>query len=317
MQAIQITSFLPDTLHYSNLGPTRVPRPIPEKDELIIRITHVSLQQVDLLFSRGKHQNNNAKHGHVHPPFILGLEFAGIIESVPAILTAGDRTPSLQLGDAVMGTHYGSFAEYMCIKPDEAMKIPPNLSFAAAAAAALAGGAVGYAAVTKAAKVEPGQTVLVTGANGGLGIVACQVAKACGAKVIALVSSSDRAELLQKQLSLDHVITTEKPTWVEQVQAISDGKGIDAIIDNVGFVEEGLRCLKLGGCIVIVGFAGRGGVMEKVAMNKILLKGARVIGLRFGEQSRQEPSYLEEVLQGYRDLLSSGRVKAVLDPRKY
>lgn len=277
MQAIHITSFLPDESPYSNLKPTRVPRPIPEKDELLIRITHVSLQQVDLLFSRGKHQNNNAKHGHVHPPFILGLEFAGIVESVPAIPTAGNRTPSLQLGDAVMGTHYGSFAEYMCIKPDEAMKIPPNLS--RAAAAALAGGAVGYAAVTKAADVEPGQTVLVTGANGGLGIVACQVAKACGAKVIAFVSSPDRAELLRNQLGLDYVITTDEPTWVEQVQRISDRKGIDAIIDNVGLVEEGLRCLKLGGCIVVVGFAGRGGVMETVAMNKILLKGARVTGL--------------------------------------
>lgn len=277
MQAIHITSFLPDESPYSDLKPTRVPRPTPEKDELLIRITHVSLQQVDLLFSKGKHQNNNAKHGHVHPPFILGLEFAGIVESVPAIQNAGNRTPSLQLGHAVMGTHYDSFAEYMCIKPDEVMKIPPNLSLAAAAA--LAGGAVGYAAVTKAAKVEPGQTVLVTGANGGLGIVACQVARACGAKVIALVSSLDRAELLRKQLSLDYVITTDKPTWVEQVQRISDGRGIDAMIDNVGLVEEGLRCLTLGGCIVIIGFAGRGGVTEKVAMNKILLKGGRVIGL--------------------------------------
>lgn len=332
MQAIQITSFLPDNVPYSALRPTVIPRPKPKHGEVLVRITHVSLQQVDLLFARGKHQNNNAKHGHVLPPFTLGLEFAGIVEEL-SITNAPSQGEALHIGDRVMGQCYGAFAEYICVRVEETSKVPPGVT--SASAATLAGGLVSYAAVHTVAKLRAGETVLITGANGGLGIIACQIARAAGAQVIALVGSEKKAHFLRRGLDLDKVIAREQePKWVEKVKGLTQGRGVDAIIDNIGLVEDGLRCLKFGGLIVLVGFAGREGVMEKVAMNKILLKGAQVIGYvsrmcpgssidpqltykRFGELSRQNPQILVDTWKGYDKLLRSGAVKALIDSRVY
>lgn len=275
MQAIQITTFLPDEAPYSSLKPSLIPKPLPKDDQVLVRITHVALQQVDLLFSRGKHQENNARLGHVHPPFVLGMEWAGVVESLPLGNTSKHQ---LTVGDRVMGQCYGAFAEYLCCTPvSQARKIAADMS--SAAAATLSGGLVSYAAVHEKAQVKAGDTVLVSGANGGLGVVACQIAKAIGARVIALVSTEDKAEYLRKHIDLDHVVAmgTDKE-WIKTVNSITQGKGVNSVIDNIGMVEDGLRCVKFGGRIVVVGFAGRNGVMEKVPMNKILLKGAVVIG---------------------------------------
>lgn len=334
MEAIQIKAFLRDTDLYSSLTSTRVPRPKPKDDQLLVQITHVSPHQVDLLFARGKHQNNNAKHGHVHPPFILGLDFAGIVESIPSRENIDGLTIDFKVGDSVMGQCYGAFAEYLCVQPTQIKKMTPSIS--PAAAAALVGGVVSYAAVHQVAKVMAGETVLVTGANGGLGAVACQVARCSGAKVIGLVSSLDKVELLKKDLGLDHVIATQDGSeWVQRVKSVCQGGGVDVMIDNVGLVKDGLRCLRYGGRIVIVGFAGRSGIMEEVGMNRILLKGASVIGFvrsslslrqlisanihykRFGEQMRQDERYTEQVWKGYSELLGTGGIKAVIDPRRY
>lgn len=268
MRAIHIPSFMVPSASYSTLQPTSLPRLIPQANELLIRITHTSPQQVDLLYARGRHQNNNAKRGHVHPPFVLGLDFAGIVFSSPI---GSDFRP----GDRVMGSQLGAFAEYICATPAQVKRVPSGLSNADAAA--LVGGAVSYGAVVEVAKVRKGETVLVSGAPGGLGVVACQVAKAVGAKVVALVSSRDRVESLNRVLDVELVVSADT-AWSGEVMKWTQGKGINAVIDNAGVVEESLRCLAYNGRIVLVGFAGRGGVMESIAMNKILLIGAHVIG---------------------------------------
>lgn len=272
MRAIHLASFL-DGPAFSSLKPTQVARPVPSENELLIRVTHTSPQQVDLLYSQGKHQNNNAKRGHVHPPFILGTDFAGVVESVPQVT---QDAQALKVGDRVFGSALGAFAEYLCTQPERVRRIPEALDNAGAAA--LAGGPVSYAAVADVLRVKAGEVILVTGANGGLGAVACQVAEALGAHVVGLVSTEEKAELLRSELRLQHVVTAHSGDWVSKVMSATGGTGVDAVVDNIGCVKEALRCLKFGGRIVMIGFAGRGGIMEELGMNKILLKGATVIG---------------------------------------
>lgn len=272
MQAIHIGSFLDGPI-FSTLTPTKLTRPNSSEDELLIRVTHTSPQQVDLLYAQGKHQNNNARRGLVHPPFILGTDFAGIVESVPH---EKQDAQAFKVGDRVMGSTLGAFAEYLSVQPGRVRKIPEGLTNADGAA--IAGGPVSYAAVANVARVRSGETVLVTGANGGLGAVACQVAKALGANVVALVSTEEKAELLRLDLHLEHIVATSDGNWASKVMHATKDKGVDVVIDNIGCVKEALRCLKFGGRVVMIGFAGRGGVMEELGMNRILLKNATVIG---------------------------------------
>lgn len=321
MKAIHIASFLASP-NYTSLHPSNVPRPVPKDNELLVRVTHISPQQVDLLYSTGKHQNNNAKRGHIHPPFILGLDFAGIVISTPTPTATNNNrneddrnvTCVFKPGDRITASHLGAFAEYITIPVSEAQPIPPNLSNVDAAA--LVGGVVSYAAVVNVADVKAGEWVLVTGVPGGLGVIACAVAKARGARVIALARTEARALALRGVLGIEAVVASEGD-WVSEVRKITGGKGVSAVIDNVGVVEESLRCCTFGARIVLVGFAGRKGVMETVAMNKILLKGAKVIGFRFGEATRQGLLDLKEIWKGYLEMVSSGVVRQLIDPRVY
>lgn len=305
MKAILIPQFVADP---STLQPTEVPRPTPKPDECLIRITHCSPQHADILHAQGKHQNNNPKKGWCHPPFILGYSFAGVVESLPSSQPAGHE---LQTGDRVFGAGIGAFAEFVCVKPDAVQKVPAKLSNEVACA--MSGQAVSYASVVHVAKVQAGESVLVSGASGGLGSVCCMVAKAVGAKVIALAGDEGKAEMMRRDMDVDAVVVMDDDDkGVDRVMELTDGKGVDVVLDNTGMVNSAIRCLAYMGRIVILGFAARKGVMESVKMNKLLLKSATVVGYRFGESGRRKPDELKAIWEGYLDMLESGRLKAML-----
>ena len=305
MKAILIPSFVEDP---STLRPADVPTPTPKPDQCLVRITHCSPQHADILHAQGKHQNNNPKKGWCHPPFVLGYDFAGIIESLPS----SDKVDhGLRKGDKVFGAGIGAFAEYICVLPSAIRKVPSGLSNAVACA--MSGGAVSYAAVTRVANVQAGETVLVSGASGGLGSVCCMVAKALGARVIALAGDEGKAGKMRVEMGVSEVlIVDEGGQWVESVLETTGGKGVDVVLDNTGMVNDAIRCLAYMGRIVVLGFAARKGVMESVKMNKLLLKSATVIGYRFGESGRRKPDELKRIWEGYLGMLQSGRLKAVL-----
>lgn len=294
MQAVQINAFLPPTSPYTSLRPSHVSTPVPGPDEVLIRITHVSIQQVDLLYARGLHQNNNAKRGFVHPPFILGLDFAGeVVATRTTAITTTSTTPhtdasrdaatrTFRVGDQVMGSHLGAFAEFIAAPTSSLRAVPrspgsSDVQLSNAYAAALVGGVVSYAALRLVAAAKSDEWVLVTGVPGGLGAVSCQVARAAGARVIALARSEENAKALRGWSGAE-VVLASGGDWVGEVRRLTGGKDVSVVIDNVGVVEDALRCVAYGGRIVLVGFAGRGGVMERVAMNRVLLVGARLIG---------------------------------------
>ncbi|KAF2716449.1 NAD(P)-binding protein [Polychaeton citri CBS 116435] len=307
MQAIHIPAFEPDP---SSLAPTQVPKPQPKSNECLVRITHCSPQHADILHAQGKHQNNNRKHGFVHPPFILGFDFAGIIV---------DRAESLQepaysqlkKGDRVFGQALGAFAEYIVVAPERLRRIPAGIRNEAACA--VAGQAVSYAAVTKVAKVKKGETVMVSGASGGLGSVCCAVAKVLGARVVALVGDEDKAHMMRRRIDVDMIaVVDEEGDWIEDVMAFTSGHGVDVMLDNIGMVNDSIRCLAHFGRIIILGFAGRAGVMEEVKMNKLLLKDITVIGYRFGESGRRRPQELEEIWAEYLEMIAKGQITPIL-----
>jgi NADPH2:quinone reductase len=246
----------------------------------------------------------NAKKGNVHPPFILGYDFAGIVEQAP-------EKGNLRKGDRVFGASIGAFAEYVAVKASRIRKIPEGVS--SKVACAISGQAVSYAAVVHVARVKRGETVLVSGASGGLGSACCMVAKALGARVVALAGDERKAADMRRDMDVDRVVVaTESGSWMDEVLEFTGGKGVDAVLDNTGMVNQAIRCAAYGGTIVILGFAARLGVMEEVKMNRLLLKGITVVGYRFGESGRRFPEELEEIWDGYLRMLIDGKLQPLL-----
>jgi NADPH:quinone reductase-like Zn-dependent oxidoreductase len=266
MRAVHISSFV---TALSAIEVSQIPCPSITDSTLLIRVTHVSPTHVDILYAQGKHQNNQR---HAKPPFILGMDFAGIVEHSPT-------SSQLKAGDNVYGSYFGAFAEYIAIDvkggAGSVRRVPKKWTNAEACAVG-ASGAISLGCFYRAGKIQRGDWILVTGASGGLGVIAVQVAKALGAKVIALVGNEEKGNML-KGVGVDACVSYKEKGWETKVQEISDG-GVSVVYDAVGMVESSLRCCRFGGTVVIVGFAGRGGDMEKLKVNRILLKGAGVAG---------------------------------------
>jgi NADPH:quinone reductase-like Zn-dependent oxidoreductase len=264
MRAVHIPAF---TKSISTLHPSTVPLHYDPKSTVLIKVSHVSPTHVDILYAQGKHQNNRTI---AKPPFILGTDFAGVVVSVP-------EGSDLEPGERIYGSYFGAFAEYVAVHPGSGSirRVPASWTNAEACAVG-SSGATSLGCFLRAGSIVKGEWVLVTGATGGLGILACQIARALGARVIALVGDDEKAKVLTR-LGFNECVKYTDEKWEQQVLKISNG-GVAVVYDAVGLVERGLRCCKYGGTVVIVGFAGRDGKMEKLQVNRILLKSAGVLG---------------------------------------
>jgi NADPH2:quinone reductase len=157
------------------------------------------------------------------------------------------------------------------------VRIVPDQWTNAQACAVGASGAVSYGALISVAGLRAKETVLVLGASGGLGIMACQIGKAAGARVVAVVGSAEKGEVA-RGIGADVVVNFRDEGWEEEVRRLTGGEGVDVVFDAVGAVEAGIKCCKYRGRVVIVGFAARSGDMERVMANRVLLKGIAVFG---------------------------------------
>lgn len=154
--------------------------------------------------------------------------------------------------------------------------MPDNWTFAEAAGLA-ATAPVSYGALMLRAELKQGETVLIHAAAGGLGLMAVQIAKSAGARVIA-TAGSKRKLAVAKSFGADECIDYSSGNWWQTVLKATDGHGVAVVFDPVGLVDKSLKCLKQKGRILVVGFAGTEGKLEKIAMNRVLLRQARVIG---------------------------------------
>ena len=267
--------------------------------EVLVRVRAASLNYPDLLMTRGEYQFKP------EPPFVCGLEMAGEVVEAP---TDSGFAP----GDRVRGgAKTGAFADYVALPAAALRKIPEALDFASAAAMGAAYHTA-YVALVEIGGLEVGQTVLVHGASGGVGLAACDLAKAMGATVIAATHSEAKLEALKAVAKPDAVILNTG-RFREQVAELTDGRLCDLVYDPVGgdVFDESTRCVTFGGKLLVIGFvAGR---IPEIAVNIPLIKGFSVVGVRAGEYARRFPDRGARIAEAIDTLAAEGRIAPHVD----
>ena len=250
--------------------------PVGEK-QVKIQVKACSLNFPDTLIIRGLYQFKPEL------PFTPGSDIAGII------LEVGEKVKHLKPGDEVFGfTLTGGFAEEAIVDAKTVFPKPPNMTFAVAASFLLAYG-TSYHAIVDRAKLKEGETIVVLGASGGVGIAAIEISKQLGARVIAAASSTEKLDLC-KAHGADEVILYTQEDLKNRIKELTDGKGADVIYDPVGgeFSESALRAIAWEGRFLVVGFAA--GDIPKIPLNLPLLKGCQIIGVFWGSFAMKDPN---------------------------
>ena len=296
MQALQVTELSPDL---SGVELIDLPQLDRKPGEVLVRVHAASLNFPDLLMTQGKYQFKP------EPPFVSGMELAG--EVVEADLDSG-----FEVGDRVMGgAKTGGFAEYASIPASNLRVAPAALSHAQAASLGAAY-TTAYTGLVELGRLVEGQSVFVTGASGGVGLAACDLAKALGARVIAGSGVAAKLNAITRAVSPDLAILTDG-RFREQVSDFTDGKLADIVFDIVGgdVFDECTRCVAFGGQLQIVGFTS--GRIADIATNIPLIKGFSVVGLRAGEYARRFPERGAAIAQAVNDLAEAGKIAPVID----
>ena len=272
----------------------------PASDEVQIRIMACAVNFPDILMIQGKYQ-------FAPPlPFAPGGEAAGIV------LAVGTDVTEFQAGDRVsFGDRYGGFSEAININAQNVRKIPGKLSFEKAASYQTTY-LTALVALTIRGRLKAGETLLVHGATGGVGMAAVDLGKHLGATVIA-TGGDDTKLAVVKARGADHVINYTQADgslggFKDKVKELTDGRGADVIYDPVGgsVFDESMRCINWDGRILAIGFTS--GVWPKAAVNHILIKQISVIGVRAGEIGRRDPEIGKRCRRELTELLESGAI---------
>lgn len=296
MQALRIERLSPDL---SGAAIRNIPEPDRTNGEVIVKVRAASLNFPDLLMTRGEYQFKPA------PPFTSGLELAG------EVLEA-DPQSGFAPGDRVMGGNKtGAFAEYTSLRADKLSLMPTSIDFPAAAAMGAAY-STAYTGLVELCALQPGQWVLVHGASGGVGLAACDLARAMGAQVIATTGSPDKQDRIAALGRPDAVLVSQG-RFREQVADITGGALADIVFDPVGgdVFDESTRCVAFGGKLVVAGFTS--GRIADIATNIPLIKGFSIIGLRAGEYARRFPQRGKAIQQAIAGLAASGEITPAID----
>ena len=277
-----------------------LPTPQPKADEVLIEIKAASLNFPDLLIVQNKYQMKPPL------PFVPGSEYAGIVQAV------GGEVKHLEVGQPVAclsGT--GGFGTHTLAPAALCMPLPAGFPFVDAAAFIMIY-ATSHHALVDRAQLKAGETVLVLGAAGGVGTAAIQIAKACGARVIAAASSDEKCELC-KSIGADATVNYSTENLREAIKALTDGKGPDVIYDPVGgeYAEPAFRSIAWRGRYLVVGFAA--GPIPALPFNLALLKGASIVGVFWGDFARREPKANAAMMMELAQWYAQGKVKPVID----
>jgi len=270
----------PESLTFEEL-----PSPRPGPGEAVVTVKAASVNFPDVLIIQNKYQFKAPL------PFSPGSELAGVVKEVGAGVTA------FKPGDRVIAfTTYGAFAEEAKTDAGRLLPMPDGMDFASAAAFLLTYATSDHA-LRDRGSLQPGETLLVLGAAGGVGLAAVEIGKALGARVIACASSADKLAVCREH-GADEGIDYAAEDLRERIKALTDGRGVDVVYDPVGgaYSEPAFRSLAWRGRLLVVGFAA--GDIPKLPLNLPLLKGASVVGVFWGDFARREPrAFAESVRQ--------------------
>lgn len=264
-----------------------------------IRVKAAGLNFPDTLIIEGKYQIKPSM------PFSPGGEMAG------EVLDVGEKVTRFKKGDRVMGlTGFGAFSEEIVAAEANLLPIPDGMSDEEAAAFTMVYG-TSYHALKQRANIQPGETLLVLGASGGVGLATVELGKAMGAHVIAAASTADKLEVA-KQAGADELINYTEEPLKDAVKKLTKNKGVDVVYDPVGgdFTEQALRAMAWNGRHLIVGFAA--GEIPKIPANLTLLKGCSVVGVFWGTFTRQEPEVSNQNMMDLLKLYSEGKIKPAI-----
>jgi NADPH:quinone reductase len=275
------------------------PDPQVGENDVLVRVRATSLNFPDVLVIQGKYQTQPDL------PFIPGNECSGEVEAVGAAVSR------YKVGDKVIsaaGT--GSFCEKIAIHEDMVLPMPQGLSFEQAAGVSITY-FTSYYALKQRANIQPGETLLVLGAAGGVGTTAIELGKLMGAKVIAAASSAEKLELC-KQLGADEVINYSETSLKDAVKELTGGKGVDVVYDPVGgdYAEPAIRSMAWNGRYLVIGFAS--GPIPKVPLNLALLKGCSIVGVFWGRFLGEEPAVHLNNIEELWKLFATGKISPVV-----
>jgi NADPH2:quinone reductase len=268
----------------------------PGPGQVRIRVRAASVNFPDVLIIQNKYQFKPER------PFSPGSEAAGDVISV------GEGVTHVKAGDRVLAsTGHGSFAEEVIAAAEKVVVLPPGLGYDVASAFMLTYG-TSWHALTDRAALKAGETVLVLGAAGGVGISAIEIAKARGARVIAAASTEEKLAVCREH-GADATINYETEDLREAIKRTTDGKGPDVIYDPVGgkYAEPAFRSIAWRGRYLVVGFAN--GQIPALPLNLMLLKGASVVGVFWGDYTRREPQANQEDVRQMMALLAQGKLR--------
>lgn len=254
----------------------QVPSPRAGKGQVVVSVKAAGVNFPDTLIIQGKYQFKP------EPPFSPGGEVAGVIKEI------GEGVTRLKPGDRVIAAStYGGFAEEMLADADKVIAMPDAMEFVPASAFVLTYG-TSYHGLKDRAQLKAGETLLVLGASGGVGLAAIQLGKTMGARVIAAASSDAKLQVC-KENGADELINYASEDLRARVKVITAGRGVDVVYDPVGgpYSEPALRDMAWKGRFLVVGFAA--GDIPKVPLNLPLLKGCSIVGVFWGAFTRAEP----------------------------
>ena len=248
----------------------------PKEKEILVSLKACGVNFPDTLIIQGLYQFKPPL------PFTPGSDIAGIVKEV------GSEVKHLKVGDEVFGfVPYGGFAEEVIVPSNACFPKPPSMDFLTAASFLLAYG-TSYHALKDRAQLKEGETLLVLGASGGVGLAAVELGKIMGAKVIAAASSDDKLALC-KEYGADETINYETEDLKNRIKELTDGQGVDVVYDPVGghYSEAALRSMAWEGRFLVVGFAA--GEIPKIPLNLTLLKGCSIVGVFWGSFAMKTP----------------------------
>jgi len=248
---------------------------VPGPKQIVISVKACGVNFPDTLIIQNLYQFKPAL------PFSPGGELAGVVKAV------GEGVKHLQVGQPVLAfTGWGGFAEEVLADGKQVIPLPPGVDFTIAAAFMMTYG-TSFHALKDRAHIQPGETLLVLGAAGGVGLAAIELGKKMGARVIAAASSAEKLAVCREH-GADELINYESEDLRERVKALTDGKGADVIYDPVGgkYAEPALRSIVWKGRYLVVGFAA--GDIPKIPLNLALLKGCAILGVFWGEFATRE-----------------------------
>ncbi|MGH8705156.1 MAG: NADPH:quinone oxidoreductase family protein [Burkholderiales bacterium] len=281
----------PDSLVVEEL-----PSPSPGAGEVVVSVRAASVNFPDVLIIQNKYQFKPPL------PFSPGSELAGVVKEI------GAGVSNVKPGERVIAfTTYGAFAEEVKVEAIRLVPIPQGMEFNSAAAFLLTYGTSDHALRDRGA-LQAGETLLVLGAAGGVGIAAIEIGKALGARVIACASSEEKLEVC-RQHGADATINYAAEDLRERIKELTGGRGVDVVYDAVGgpYTEPALRSTAWRGRLLVVGFAA--GEIPKIPLNLALLKGCAIVGVFWGDWARREPQAFAKSLHQLGAWFREGKLK--------